>query len=49
MTREEFDAAARALPGAALDAAEVADWLATSHALVAAKLTRKARAEIGLA
>lgn len=49
MTREEFDAAARALPGAALDAAEVADWLATSHALVAAKLTRKARAGIGLA
>ena len=34
---------------AALDDAEVADWLATSHALVAAKLTRKQRAEIGLA
>ena len=37
MTREEFDAAARGLPGA------------TSHALVAAKLTCKARAAIGLA
>ena len=37
MTREEFDAAAHGLPGA------------TSHALVAAKLTCKARAEIGLA
>lgn len=37
MTREEFDAAARGLPGA------------TSHARVAAMLTRKARAEIGLA
>ena len=48
MTRQEFDAAARALPGAALDAAEVADWLATSHAPVAAKLTRKARVELGL-
>ena len=34
---------------AALDAAEVADWLKTSHGLVAAKLTRKQRAEIGLA
>lgn len=34
---------------AALDDAEVADWLATSHELVAAKLTRKQRAEIGLA
>ena len=27
---------------------EVADWLKTAHALIAAKLTRKARAEIGL-
>ena len=34
---------------AALDDAEVADWLKTSHELVAAKLTRKLRAEIGLA
>jgi predicted DNA-binding protein (MmcQ/YjbR family) len=34
------------LPG--LDAAEVAGWLASAHALVAAKLTRKARAELGL-
>ena len=32
----------------ALDAAEVADWLKTAHGLVAAKLTRKARAELGL-
>ena len=34
---------------AELDGAEVADWLKTSHRLVAAKLTRKQRAEIGLA
>jgi len=34
---------------AALDAAEVEDWLKTAHALVAAKLTRKVRAELGLA
>jgi predicted DNA-binding protein (MmcQ/YjbR family) len=33
---------------AALDAAEVTDWLKTAHALVAAKLTRKVRAELGL-
>lgn len=33
----------------ALDAAEVADWLKTAHALVAGKLTRKARAALGLA
>jgi predicted DNA-binding protein (MmcQ/YjbR family) len=32
----------------AQDAGEVADWLKTAHALIAAKLTRKARAEIGL-
>jgi predicted DNA-binding protein (MmcQ/YjbR family) len=32
----------------ALDGAEVADWLKTAHGLVAAKLTRKLRAEIGL-
>jgi predicted DNA-binding protein (MmcQ/YjbR family) len=34
---------------AALDTDEVADWLRNAHALVAAKLTRKARAELGLA
>ena len=34
---------------AALDDAEVAGWLKTSHNLVAAKLPRKLRAEIGLA
>jgi predicted DNA-binding protein (MmcQ/YjbR family) len=33
---------------AAEDAAEVADWLKTAHELIAAKLTKKARAEIGL-
>jgi predicted DNA-binding protein (MmcQ/YjbR family) len=33
---------------AALDEQEVADWLAQSHRLVAAKLTRKARRELGL-
>jgi predicted DNA-binding protein (MmcQ/YjbR family) len=32
----------------ALDADEVADWLKTAHALIAAKLTKKARAELGL-
>ncbi len=32
-----------------LDAEEVRGWLAAAHALVAAKLTRKARAELGLA
>jgi predicted DNA-binding protein (MmcQ/YjbR family) len=32
-----------------LDAAEVEDWLKTAHGLVAAKLTRKVRAELGLA
>jgi predicted DNA-binding protein (MmcQ/YjbR family) len=32
----------------ALDAAEVGDWLANAHALVAAKLTRAQRREIGL-
>ncbi|MDB5452119.1 MAG: hypothetical protein JWO33_697 [Caulobacteraceae bacterium] len=34
---------------AALDAVEVTDWLKTAHGLVAGKLTRKARAELGLA
>jgi predicted DNA-binding protein (MmcQ/YjbR family) len=29
--------------------ADLADWLTTAHALIAAKLTRKARAELGLA
>ncbi len=33
---------------AALDDAEVADWLKTAHALIAAKLTKKARGELGL-
>lgn len=32
---------------AAQDAAEVGDWLKTAHELVAAKLTKKQRAEIG--
>ena len=32
----------------ALDAGEVADWLKTAHALIAAKLTKKVRAELGL-
>jgi predicted DNA-binding protein (MmcQ/YjbR family) len=32
----------------ALDPVEVTDWLATAHALVAAKLTRAQRKEIGL-
>jgi len=34
---------------AGLDGAEVKDWLRTAHALIAAKLTRKVRAELGLA
>ena len=33
----------------ALDDAEVEDWLRTAHALVAAKLTRARRKELGLA
>ncbi len=33
---------------AQMDTAEVADWLKTAHALIAAKLTRKQRAELGL-
>jgi len=33
---------------AGLDPAEAADWLASAHALVAAKLTRAQRREIGL-
>jgi predicted DNA-binding protein (MmcQ/YjbR family) len=33
---------------AALDADEVGDWLGASHALVAAKLTRAQRKELGL-
>ncbi|HJV40901.1 MmcQ/YjbR family DNA-binding protein [Caulobacter sp.] len=32
----------------ALDADEVADWVTTAHGLIAAKLTRKVRAELGL-
>jgi predicted DNA-binding protein (MmcQ/YjbR family) len=31
-----------------LDAAEVTDWLKTAHKLVAEKLTKKQRAELGL-
>lgn len=34
---------------AAHDAAEVADWVRTAHALVADKLPRKLRAELGIA
>jgi predicted DNA-binding protein (MmcQ/YjbR family) len=34
---------------AALDASEVADWLKTAHALVAAKLPKAQRAALGLA
>jgi len=34
---------------AALEDDEVADWLRTAHALVAAKLTRATRRELGLA
>jgi predicted DNA-binding protein (MmcQ/YjbR family) len=33
----------------ACDPADIVDWLATAHSLIAAKLTRKARAELGLA
>ena len=33
---------------AAQDPDEVVDWLKTAHALIAAKLTKKARAELGL-
>ena len=33
---------------ASLDTAEVTDWLNTAHGLIAAKLTKKARAELGL-
>ena len=31
-----------------LEAEDAAGWLATAHSLIAAKLTRKARAELGL-
>jgi predicted DNA-binding protein (MmcQ/YjbR family) len=34
---------------AEIDPAEMTGWLATAHALVAAKLTRKLRSELGLA
>jgi predicted DNA-binding protein (MmcQ/YjbR family) len=34
---------------ASLEEAEVTDWLKTAHRLVAAKLTKKGRAELGLA
>jgi predicted DNA-binding protein (MmcQ/YjbR family) len=33
---------------AAISQADAEAWLATAHALIAAKLTRKARAELGL-
>ncbi len=33
---------------AALDPDEVVDWLKTAHGLIAAKLTRKQRVELGL-
>ena len=32
----------------ALDAEDAAGWLATAHSLIAAKLTKKARSELGL-
>jgi predicted DNA-binding protein (MmcQ/YjbR family) len=32
----------------AAEASDFADWLATAHSLIAAKLTRKLRAELGL-
>ena len=32
----------------ALDPEDAAGWIATAHSLIAAKLTRKARAELGL-
>ena len=34
---------------ASQDAAEVADWVKTAHALVAAKLPKKLKAELGIA
>jgi len=34
---------------ASQDAAEVADWVKTAHSLVAAKLTKKLQAELGIA
>ena len=33
---------------AGVEAGDAADWLANAHSLIAAKLTRKARAELGL-
>jgi predicted DNA-binding protein (MmcQ/YjbR family) len=33
---------------AALDADEVGDWVKTAHGLIAAKLTKKVRAELGV-
>ncbi len=33
----------------AVDDADITDWLANAHALIAAKLTRRARLELGLA
>jgi len=37
------------VPLDALAAADLTDWLATAHGLIVAKLTRKLRAELGLA
>jgi predicted DNA-binding protein (MmcQ/YjbR family) len=37
------------VPLDALPAADLKDWLATAHGLIAAKLTRKLQAELGLA
>jgi predicted DNA-binding protein (MmcQ/YjbR family) len=37
------------VPLDALPAADLKSWLTTAHDLIAAKLTRKARAELGLA
>ena len=31
-----------------LESGDASDWIATAHGLIAAKLTRKARAELGL-
>ena len=36
------------VPLDALPAPDLKDWLTTAHGLIAAKLTRKARAELGL-
>ena len=38
-----------AVPLADTDPSDIADWLATAHSLIAAKLTKKLRSELGLA